>query len=284
MLMSVDSTRFKVQVNAIKITSSNVILDMDSGIVESLKDGVRNIQFNNPKRKNAISTSTYLKVAEILNEDASNDEVVATIFTGTGEYFTSGNDISGGLKKFDDLDAAIANSVSAYEAMAEALIQYPKLLVVLVNGPAIGVGVTMCGLCDLVYATENATFSTPFVKLGLTIEAGASVLFPKIMGRTKANEMLLFGKTFTAQEAFQANLVSRVIPQGDIGSFVEDLHKKIGKLNMVGFVNNKNLMKDSIQKDLLDTFYREGNYLRKALKSENFMNNMLLFMNRKSKL
>lgn len=257
---------------------------MDCGIAVSLKNGVRTIQFNNTKRKNTLTVKTFLTISEILNEDASNDEIRGTIFTGTGEYFTSGNDLSGALKQVLKIEGTIADIQFAYKAFAYALIQYPKLLVVIVNGPSIGIGVTMCGLCDLIYATENATFMTPFVKFGITIEGCSTDLLPKIMGHTKANEMLLLGRTITAHEALQANLVSKIIPQRDIANFVEDLHKEIEQLNMVSFINNKKLMKEGAQKDLLDTFHRENDYLSEALNSENYANNMALFAKRKSKL
>ncbi|XP_017780109.1 PREDICTED: enoyl-CoA delta isomerase 2, mitochondrial-like [Nicrophorus vespilloides] len=250
-------------------------------ITVSLKSGVRTLQFNNPKKKNVFNVETFRKIAEILTKDVSNDDVSGTILTGTGDYFTSGSDLSLALNHMNNVEGAIGESLSAYKEMTETMIRYPKLLAALVNGPAIGIGATMCGLCDLVYATENATFTTPFVKLGISIEACASVLFPKIMGSAKANEMLLLGRTFTAKEALQANLVCRVIPQADIESFKEDLHKKIGELNVAGFINNKKLMKESTQQELLETFLRENIYIEKSLKSESFMKSMLEFAKRK---
>jgi enoyl-CoA hydratase/carnithine racemase len=85
-----------------------------------------------------------------------------------------------------------------------------------VNGPAVGVGVTMLLQCDLVYAADSATFRTPFVDLALVPEGASSLLMPAALGRARANALLLLGDTWTANDAFAAGLISGVVPASDL--------------------------------------------------------------------
>lgn len=91
-------------------------------------------------------------------------------------------------------------------------IDHPKILVAALNGPAIGIAVTILGLCDLVFAVETATFQTPFTRLGITPEGCSSYVFPLLMSSSKATEILVLGKIFDAEEAKKRNLVTEIFP------------------------------------------------------------------------
>lgn len=95
------------------------------------------------------------------------------------------------------------------------------------NGPAVGIGVTILPLCDFVFAADNAHFSTPFVKLGQSAEACSTYTFPRLMGKSKAMEMFALNKRMTAQEAFNCGFVTKIIPsasfQSDVDAIVRTL-------------------------------------------------------------
>lgn len=171
-----------------------------------------------------------------------------------------------------------------FKSFVNAFINYPKILIALVNGPAIGIGATMICLCDIVYATENATFSTPFVKLGLCCEGCSSYLYPKIMGKSKASELLLLSEKITAKEAYDFGLISKVIPQNETAAFLDEI-KKYGRLSVESVKINKGLMARSLRKVLSETNDAECQTLRKCQESEQFFSSVLAFMERrKSKL
>jgi len=95
------------------------------------------------------------------------------------------------------------------------MIAFPKVIVAAVNGPAIGIGVTLLLHCDLVYCTRNATFWVPFTRIALVPEFCASVTFVEVMGVARANELLLMGKKIDAERAVLDRLACGIIDDCD---------------------------------------------------------------------
>jgi enoyl-CoA hydratase/carnithine racemase len=97
-----------------------------------------------------------------------------------------------------------------------ALAAFEKPLVAAVEGPAVGVGTTLCFHCDLVYAAPDARFQMPFVNLGLVPEAGASLLAPQRFGYAKAAEFILLAESFDASVARDLGLVNAIVEPGEL--------------------------------------------------------------------
>lgn len=248
------------------MTSSNIFL--------SLENGVRLIKFNRPQKKNALTADMYETVINVLNSDAKDDAVVATILTGEGDCYSSGNDFS--ATKLDDIEAAF----EIVYKFVDAFIQYPKLLIAVVNGPAIGIAATTLTLCDVVYASNRATFQTPFVKLGVCAEGCSSYMFPRIMGRSMASEMLLLGRKLDAQEAFRIKLVSQVIEHNELNTLIGSL-KEYGKLPINSVKASKRLLMGQLRNILCDINKCEIETLKECVQSEEYANLLLAFMTRK---
>ncbi|KAH9490097.1 Enoyl-CoA delta isomerase 2, mitochondrial [Bulinus truncatus] len=155
----------------------------------------------------------YRDIGKALKEAATDDSYRIAVITGTGDYYCSGNDLSNFTNiSMDKIPQMAKDGRYVLLDFVNAFIEFPKPLIAIVNGPAVGISVTTLGLCDVVYATDKATFHTPFSSLGQSPEACSSYTFPKLMGYAKASEMLLFNKKITAVEARERNLVSDVFP------------------------------------------------------------------------
>jgi len=177
------------------------------------ESGVMTITKNRPTKKNAINYVMYEELQKALKEGADDDSVVLAVMTGSGDFYCSGNDLGNFMNITPDQMAEhAAKGGDILERYVNAYIDFPKPLVGVVNGPAVGVAVTILGLFDAVYATAGATFHTPFSALGQSPEGCSSDLFPKILGPLKANEMLLFNAKLTAAEASDLGLVTQVFP------------------------------------------------------------------------
>jgi enoyl-CoA hydratase/carnithine racemase len=157
------------------------------------------------EKKNALTGAMYQILVEAFAQAGRDETVGAVLLRGKDGIFTAGNDIG------DFLAAAGAMATSPATLFIKALASFEKPLVAAVDGPAIGIGTTLCFHCDLVYAAPGARFQMPFVNLGLVPEAGASLLAPMRFGYARAAEFLLLGESFDAALAHQLGLVNAVV-------------------------------------------------------------------------
>jgi len=134
----------------------------------------------------------------------------AIVLTGQGSYFSSGADLKNGTFEADPNGRQTRN-IPAGRFML-ALIRFPKILAAAVNGPAVGIAVTLLLHCDLVHCSPSATLWAPFTRLALVPELCSSATFIETHGLSKANELLLLGRKIDAQTALDWNIASRVVP------------------------------------------------------------------------
>jgi peroxisomal 3,2-trans-enoyl-CoA isomerase len=160
----------------------------------------------------------------------------------------------------------------------EAFIQFPKPLVAAVNGPAIGVAVTTLALCDIVYCSASATFQTPFAQLGQSPEGVSSLLFPTLMGLSKANEVLMTGKRLTAEEAERRNLVAEVIAEEIFRDEVRRRVQRLAKLPPAALIDIKRVIRDTQRNAMLQTNREEVALLQRRWVSEECLNAVMAFL------
>jgi enoyl-CoA hydratase/carnithine racemase len=185
---------------------------MSEHVLVSEDSGVRIITIARPEKKNALTQAMYAAIVDALEQGDADPSVRVVVITAEGGVFTSGND----LADFATANARSDAAPSPAERFPSVLTQTKKPIIVAVNGPAVGVGVTMLLQCDLVYAADSATLRTPFIDLALVPEGASSLLMPAALGRARANALLLLGETWTAEEAFGAGLISGIEPASDL--------------------------------------------------------------------
>jgi enoyl-CoA hydratase/carnithine racemase len=180
------------------------------------KNGVTTITMDNPRRLNGWTADMMDTFKRALSEADADPNTGAIVFTGTGTYYSAGVNLSASLQLGHpaELHAFI---IEHNEALFEAFLGVSKPILVAANGPAIGASVTSATLCDAIVASENATFSTPFARLGITPEGCSSVMFAALMGKTNAQRMLgPEGWVPTGAEAAEVGLVDEVVPHDQL--------------------------------------------------------------------
>jgi len=177
-----------------------------SEILTERSGSVLRITLNRPAKKNAMTSSMYLNMAQILNDAANDDDVRVVLWDGAGDSFSAGNDLE------DFLKHPPGPGDSPQAQLADALLNFDKPLVAAVKGVAIGGGTTLLTHCDFVFAGESARFQLPFVNLGLVPEFGSSWSLPARSGYVRAAELILLGQPFDAKVAAEIGLVTRIVP------------------------------------------------------------------------
>ncbi|KAI9030101.1 ClpP/crotonase-like domain-containing protein [Phycomyces nitens] len=246
--------------------------------------GVAEIAFNRPERYNSLSPLAYEEWREAIRWAAKCEDVKVTVLTGRGKYYTSGQELSIPEMTPEALEAYIKRS-EVTKTLTDELINFPKILIAAVNGKwhAIGYGVTTLALCDVVYSVPDATFTTPFMKLSFCAEACSSVTFPRILGTSKANEMLLMGRTFTAKELEQAGLISRTFPTENFNEQVMKLAEKTAEFSVNAMKITKELVRSVDRELLLSTNVVEMERLQECMMSSDSIESMMRFFEESQK-
>ncbi len=211
------------------------------------------ITLNNPSKLNTFTNRLYQTLIHLLQYCDTCDRITFVILTGAGKFFTAGNDLGNvsSLLRPNATHEQIERELNTLifdrvRALVDVLIDFTKILILAVNGPSVGIGVTMIPLCDFVFCSDRATFHTPFMKLGICAEACSSYTFPRLMGQLKANDILLQNVKLSAQEAVgKYGLVTRVIPHEQLLSQVQEFVTKQLAVHPCGaLIATKQLMRE----------------------------------------
>ncbi|XP_058411332.1 enoyl-CoA delta isomerase 2 isoform X1 [Diceros bicornis minor] len=253
-------------------------------LVVTSEDGITKIMLNRPTRKNAISTQMYQEIILALKA-ASQDDSAITVLTGNGDFYCSGNDLTNVTDTpLGGIEEKAKNSTNLLRDFVASFIDFPKPLIAVVNGPAVGIAVTLLGLFDIVYASDRATFHTPFSHLGLSPEGCSSYTFPKIMGPTKATEMLTFGKKLTAREACAQGLVTEVFPDATFQKEVWTRLTAYAKLPSNVLRISKQVIRSMEKEKLHSVNVEESSIVQERFLSEESMNAVMNFLSKRAKL
>jgi len=248
---------------------------MTDNISITKQNRVTTLVIARPDKRNAISQPMYAAMAQALRDYCEEDDARAFVITGQGEYFTSGNDLK------DFATGSPSDEKPPVAQFLDAISTCPKPIIGAVNGPAIGVGLTMLLHCDLVVVAEGATMSAPFVGLGLVPEAASSLLLPQAVGAAVANDIFMTGRALSAAEALQFGLASRVFTGTEFANGVEDIALQIANSAPSAVKRTKQLVRH--QRELIaEQMQTEGALFMEQLASQDFAESVAAKMQKRA--
>ena len=210
----------------------------ETPVLAAVESGVLTLTLNRPQRLNAMSQPLIAALREQIARAAGDSAIRAVLLTGTGDTFTSGNDV----KDFQGAN----NAPRGGSRFLPALWSLQKPLIAAVNGAAIGVGTTMLLHCDLIVAARSARFVMPFTSLGLVPEAASSLLVPRLLGHQRASAMLLLGEPLDAATACEWGLVNRVVDDAALMDTAREMARRLAALPPQAVRLTKRLIKHGV--------------------------------------
>jgi len=194
-------------------------------ILYSKEESIMWITLNRPQVLNALNRGLWRELYQTLDMAEKDESIRVIIITGAGRAFSAGDDIKevASLKS----SAEIKDFVLNYAAPAVAkIVELPKPIIAAVNGPAYGGGCEIAMLCDLIIASENASFAVPEARIG-AYPPIASAIGAYLIGKLNASMMTLTGEPITAKEAERIGLVNKVVPPEQLKNTATELAEKI---------------------------------------------------------
>jgi enoyl-CoA hydratase/carnithine racemase len=181
-------------------------------ILYEKKGMVAVITLNRPERMNAINVQMNADLKKSLKEAKEDSDVRAIVITGAGKAFCAGADVQEFASgKFREKIAGGSVTIHPYD-----FFQLYKPIIAAVNGVAVGFGTNLTLSCDIIYASEKASFGEFFIRMGLIPDMNGSFLLPKFIGIHKAKELIFSGKRIFAEEALKIGLVNAVFPHEEL--------------------------------------------------------------------
>jgi len=176
-------------------------------VTEQYEPFVALIELNRPKELNALSSLVMVELRDALLKLDKDDRVRAVVLTGNQQAFAAGADIKEMAGK-GAVEMLSADLLASWEQIRKT----KKPLIAAISGYALGGGFELVMLCDMVIASETAKVGQPEIKIGTMPGAGGTQLLTRAVGKVKAMEMILTGRTLTAQEALACGLINKVVP------------------------------------------------------------------------
>ena len=256
-------------------------MDYETVLVER-RGGELRITLNRPEAMNAWNQQLGLDLRAAVEQAAEDDEARAVVITGAGRGFSSGADLKAG---FDPTPAGRPDVHTAltdrYHPIITGIRRMPKPVVAAVNGPAVGIGLSLALAADLVIARESAYFLLAFVNIGLVPDGGSSLFVPERVGFTRATEMAMLGERVSARQALEWGLINRVAADEDFERDVDALAHRLASGPTGSYAGTKRQLNSWLYGRMDDQLALEADIQQESAESGDFLEGVQAFLEKR---
>jgi 2-(1,2-epoxy-1,2-dihydrophenyl)acetyl-CoA isomerase len=196
-------------------------------LLETTEDGIAWLTLNRPERLNAFSPAMLHGLGEALQQFAGDGDVGAVVITGAGRGFCAGGDVKTMPDRAAQGFEERVEDLRRMHQLPMLLRTMPKVVIAMVNGPAVGAGLGLAMACDLRIAGHSARFGTGFAGVGYSGDFGGSWTLTRLVGTAKARELYFLGDIIDAERAHALGLVSRVVEDDGLREATAALARRI---------------------------------------------------------
>jgi len=250
-------------------------------VLFDIRDHIATITINRPEVQNTISGPMLNAVTQRLIEANENSDVRAVILTGSGRFFCAGLDLRGsGISSGLSAGSGPAN-LDLRNTPPTVLHAVDKPTICALNGSAAGYGMDLALGCDIRIMADNAKMAAAFTARGVLPESGGTWILPRLLGWSKAAEIIFSGRTLTAAESLELGLVSRVVPADDVAGAARELATAIAANAPLAVQAAKRMMRIGMNETFDDHVHHVFLQLLPLFRSDDFKEGMASFLEKR---
>ena len=229
------------------------------------RERVAIVTINRPEKRNALNIKTREEGAQVLDALRDDESIGVVVFTGAGDKaFIAGADIA----EFAGRTALTQRDVMVARSLFNAIDNFPKPVIAMINGYCLGGGCELALACDLRVASETASFGQPEINLGIIPGGGGTQRLTRLVGEGKAMELILTGEIINAHTAFNIGLVNMVVPAADLEAKTMEIANRIAEKSPVALRMAKEAVKLASRSNLDEGLRREVDLFALCFSSE----------------
>lgn len=250
-----------------------------SFILCTIEDGVAYVSLNRPEKFNAFHREMALELQQHLDNTASDDSVRCVYLTGVGKAFCAGQDL--GEVTGENPASFEVILKEHYNPIIRKIRNHPKPVIAAVNGVAAGAGANLAICCDIVVATETASFVQAFSKIGLIPDCGGTYFLPRLIGMQKATAVMMLGDKVSSEEAEKLGMIYKCIAAADFETESKKIAKTLAAMPTRAFTLTKQALNSSMNNTLEQQLQLEDELQYKAAHTEDFNEGVAAFLEKR---
>ena len=254
-------------------------VDEPEVVVNRDERAITTLTLNRPDQLNAWTYTMETAFFDAMDAAAADPAVRVVVITGAGRAFCAGASMS----LLGDTGLPVARPDRATRRKLTEIVTFPKPVIAAINGPAAGIGFALAISCDVRFAADDAKLTTSFVRLGLVAEHGVAWLLPRLVGWTRATDLLLSGRVISGAEAAQIGLVSPAANEGTaLDGALEYARQMTSTGSPASWAQIKRQLHDADRTTLAEAYEQAADLMEAALESADHHEGVRAFRERRT--